>query len=117
MLQSNATLTRVSGAAGAESFEGPAAAGPEKWAGSAPAYLRERRDRQRTAEGENRTIDRLLLVERRNPDLDWRSGDVVDFTKDGAAQTATVRLVERPTVDDPDIPGELQTTRLTLETA
>lgn len=114
--QRNATLTRVAAASAAESYDGPAVAGPEKWAGQADAYLRERRDRDVTTGGGARTIDRLLIVEATLP-IDFRSGDTVTFTPTGASeQTADVRLVERHTIDDPEIDPDLQTTRLTLET-
>lgn len=115
--QTNATVTRVAGSSAGESFDGPAAAGPEKWAGDAGAYLRERRDRSTGPGGQARTLDRLLIVETADPVVDWRSGDTVEFTYRGEAQSATVRLVDRHDIDDPDIPPELQTTRLTLETA
>jgi hypothetical protein len=117
VIQTNATLTRVTGAGAGESFDGPAAAGPEKWAGEVGVYVRERRDRARALAGEARIIDRLVLVDRDDPAIDWRSGDVVTYTKDGVVQGGAVKAVQRPTVDDPDIPADLQTTRLTLEPA
>lgn len=117
MLQSNATLTKVSGASGGESFDGPAAPGAQKWAGSAPAYMRESRDRQLGAAGSDRVLVRSLIVQNDNPPIAWRSGDVAEITFAGAALVATVKLVERRAVDDPDIPAEVQTTRLTLEAA
>lgn len=117
MLQSNATLTKVSGASGGESFDGPAAAGPEKWAGSAPAYLRESRDRQLSAAGGDRVLVRSLIVQNDNPSIAWRSGDIAEITFAGDQLVVTVKLVERRAVTDPDIPPEVQTTRLTLEAA
>lgn len=117
MIQTNATLTSVVGAGAGETFDGPPAAGAQKWAGEAGVYVRERRDRVTTAGGADRIIDRLMLVDRDDPEIDWRSGDVVAFTKDGVAQTGRVQLVQRPEVSDPDIPADVQTTRLTLEPA
>ena len=118
LLQSNATIKRVTGAAAGEAYDGPAGAGPEKWAGDASAYLRERRDRAETAGGAARTVDRVLIVENALG-VDWRSGDVVTIRRTGAAadETIAVRLVERRAIVDDDVDAELQTTRLTLETA
>lgn len=113
--QTNARLTNVDASSTGEGFEGPEARGPNKWAGLASAYLRERRDRVRAGEGEDRVLDRLLIVENGEPELDWQSGDFVDFEHAGVALTGRVKLVERRDVDDPDIPPEFQTTRLTLE--
>lgn len=113
--QTNAELTNVDAAGSDDGFEGPAARGANKWAGLASAYLRERRDRVRSGEGEDRVLDRVLIVENSAPAVDWSSGDFVDFVHGGDAQTGVVKLVERRDVDDPDIPPEFQTTRLTLE--
>lgn len=115
LTQTNATVTNVDGASTGDGFEGPEGRGPNKWAGIVSAYLRERRDRVRSGEGEDRVLDRLLIVENESPPVDWASGDFVDFEHGGRALTGRVKLVERRDVDDPDIPPELQTTRLTLE--
>lgn len=119
--QTNATVLRVAGSSTGENFDGPAAAGADKWVapdGELPnAYLRERRDRLTTPGGQQRSLDRLLIVETGTPAVDWRSGDIVTFSYRGEQQVATVRLVDRHDVDDPDIPADLQTSRLTLETA
>lgn len=122
LLQRNATLLRVQGAGAGERYDASEGAGPDKWGpfdvdAGADAYVKERRDRTSTAGGEARTIDRKLIVEAALP-VEWRSGDTVTFrrTKSAADETAKVRLVERPEIDDPDIDPELQTTRLTLET-
>lgn len=119
--QDNAELRGVAGASSGETYDGPGAAGAGKWAPGADAvrvYLRETRNRQETQGGQARTIDRVLIVENA-VDVDWRSGDVVTFRRDGAGadEIATIRLVERRQVSDPDIDPDLQTTRLTLETA
>lgn len=114
--QTNAELTNVDGGSSTDDgFEGPAGRGANKWNGSASAYLRERRDRRQTAEGDDRVLDRVLIVENSEPAVDWQSGDFVDFVHGGDAQTGVVKLVERRDVSDPDIPPEFQTTRLTLE--
>lgn len=116
MLQRNATLTRVQSAGAGEAYDGPEAAGPDKWVGESDAYLRETRDRQELRAGGARVIDRVLLVP---GDLvvDWRSGDVVTFTKDGVDVSAPVKAVQKPTIDDPDVDVDVQTARLTLEPA
>lgn len=115
--QTNATVSRVAGSSAGEAFDGPAGPGPEKWAGAADAYLRERRDRTTGPGGQARTLDRLLILANDDPAIVWASGDTVEFTYRGEAQSAVVRLVDRHDVDDSDIPPEFQTTRLTLETA
>lgn len=115
--QTNALLSRVEGPGVGEAFDGPPAAGVEKWAGGEAVYLRERRDRQRTAEAGAIVIDRLLLVDQ-DVAIDWAVGDVVTFTRTGGdVETGTVQNIERPTIDDPDIAGELRTARLTLDPA
>jgi hypothetical protein len=116
MLQRNATLTHVEAAGAGEAYDGPEAAGAEKWTGATDAYLRERRDRQELRGGGARIIDRVLLVAA-DLGVDWRSGDVVTFTKNGVEQRGTVKAVQMPTVDDPDIDRDVQTARLTLEPA
>lgn len=113
--QTNAELSNVDGASTGDGFEGPEGRGANKWNGSASAYLRERRDRVRSSGGEDRVLDRLLIVETGDPAIDWASGDFVDFDHAGQALTGRVKLVERRDIDDPDIPPEFQTTRLTLE--
>jgi hypothetical protein len=112
LLQRNATLTRVQGASGGESYDGPTE-GPEKWAGAADAYLRERRDYQASSAGAERRMLRQLVVET-GLGIDWRSGDRITFTGPAGEEAGTVELVEARSVDDPDIPPEVQTTRLTL---
>jgi hypothetical protein len=119
--QTNATVTLVQAPSAGESFDGPPGPGAEKWrapAGQAPnAYLRVRRDRRQTTAGATTPVDRLLLVESNDPPVEWRSGDVVTLTHAGEQITAPVRAVDRRAIDDPDIPPELQTTRLELEPA
>ena len=114
--QVNATLTKVAGATGGESYDGPPAAGPQKWAGEEDVYLRERRQRIVNAQGGvDIVLDRVLMVDR-DVDPGWAVGDVVTFTRrDGGVETGVVELVERPDISDPDIPAELITTRLTLQ--
>lgn len=112
--QTNVRLTKVDGSSTGEGFEGPEARGAQKWAGSVGAYLRERRERRRSGEGEDRVMDRLLIVENANPPIDWATGDWVDFERAGTPLTGRVELVDRREIDDADIPAELETTRLTL---
>lgn len=114
--QVNAELTRVTGSTAGESFDGPGPLGPVKWDGSEGVYFRTRRDRQREQAGGDVILDRLLIVDATVP-IDWRIGDGVEFTKDGQGDTGTVRQVQRATIDDPDIPPELQTVRITLDPA
>lgn len=111
--QRNATLTAVNSATGGEAFDGPPAAGAAKWAGQAGCYYRERRDRRRTAEGEDRIVSHELIVETQNPPIAWKSGDRVAFAFGAESLTGTVRLVERRRL--PQVPGPIETTRLTLE--
>lgn len=119
MLDRNATLQLVTGAGAGESYDGPAAAGAQKFAGEAEAYLRERRDRsEEAAAGGTRRVERILIVPL-DLAVDWRSGDVVTFERHATGETITaaVQLVERAETDDPEIPADVQTVRLTLETA
>ncbi|MEJ7783178.1 MAG: hypothetical protein WKF96_00145 [Solirubrobacteraceae bacterium] len=116
--QRNATLTAARGSSVGDSYDGPGV-GPEKWAGVADAYLTEKRDRAAGAAGNTVTIDRILIVEAALG-VDWRTGDQVSFapTADGGVATiATVRGVQIGRTDDPEIPSEMRTVRLTLEPA
>jgi hypothetical protein len=116
-LQINAHLLAVHAAGDAgEAYDGPAAAGAQKWAGQADAYLREHRQRGADAAGGNVTLDRLLLVDHGNPAIEFTVGDVVTFQRlgIGTQETAVVDIVQRPNIEDPDIPGDLITVRLTL---
>lgn len=113
--QTNATLLKAEAAGAGESYEGPAGAGAEKWSGKADAYLRERRDRLRQARGEVRAMIRELIVDTNEPAIDWRSGDIVTFRREGddADTTVAIRTVERRALAG----AAHQTTRLTLEDA
>lgn len=119
--QTNATLLEVRGAGGAgansDGYDGPAAAvaGPVKFAGEIRIYYREKRDRERSAEGEERVITREVYVDRGRPPIDWLSGDVVTLRKDSGGDPieAAVRLAETRDLDA--VPASLQTRRLTLE--
>lgn len=112
-LQTNARLTRVQAAGAGESYDGPEPTGPDKYADAtgAGAYLRERRDRRQP----NVVKDRLLIVDHDTPAIEWKVGDTVTFARRGTVETGKVKLVETPDIDDPDIPAELRTVRLTLE--
>lgn len=116
--QTNATLTAVRPTRSGESFDGPAAAGPASWEGVEPVYLRERRDRRREAVAGDVVLDRVLIVDA-DVQIDWRVGHVVTFERHDqpGPEDGTVKLVERRTINDPDIPPELQTVRLTLDPA
>lgn len=118
MIQTNATLRRAQEAGGGEAYDGPAAAGADKWAGVSDAYLRERRERTEAGALGARVIDRVLLVEH-SLAVDWRSGDVVTWRRTGSDvdETAIVQLVEKPEIDDPEIDDDVRTVRLTLEAA
>jgi hypothetical protein len=114
MLQTNSLLSVVYGAGDVESWDGPGL-GPEKWAGSVECYLREGRKWIQTVEGSDVVLDRVLLVEVEDPAVDWRIGDTVAYTKTGGIlELGKVAIVQRPTIDDPDIPSDVITTRLTL---
>lgn len=113
--QANATVLAVAASSSGEAFDGPLGPGAEKWAGTADAYLRVRRDRTNSPAGGDRVVDRRLVVASSDPPVDWASGDWVTFTFDGDQETVRVELVEPYKIGDPDIPPEVQTTRLTLE--
>jgi hypothetical protein len=111
--QANATLTRVSRPP-AEKFDGPAD-GPEKWTGTARVYFSERRTRRSTPAGEDRIVVPELIVATGDPAVEWKSGDVVEFTFAGAERKGTVETVETRELDG--IPRELVTSRIVLEAA
>lgn len=119
MLQRNARLIAVHAAGDGESYDGPAAAGAEKWTGQADAYVMEKRRWQQGAEGSDVLLDRLLLVDVGAPDVEYTVGDVVTFERLGVPgeETATVAIVQRPMIDDPEIPADLITVRLSLRAA
>jgi hypothetical protein len=117
--QVNATLTVVNAAGTGETYDGPSAAGAQKWAGAADVYLRERRARPQSAGGGDVRLETAILVDRDTPAIDWLVGDVVTFTRRGAvaAETRKVATVVRPDIADPDIPPDLVTVTLTLDAA
>lgn len=119
MLQVNARLIRVQAAGDGESYEGPAAAGAQKWAGQEDAYLSEKRRWATSGEGSAVVLDRLLLVDVGAPDVEYTVGDVVTFERLGVPgeESATVDAVQRPAITDPEIPADLITVRLTLRPA
>lgn len=112
--QSNATITAIRAPTSGEAFDGPQGPGDVKWQGSAPAYLREARDRERTAGGEDRVLRREVIVARGTPPVQAISGDWITVLDDeGAELQARVKTAERRRLAG--IPDGLQTTRLTLE--
>jgi hypothetical protein len=120
MLQTNASLLKVTGPPEGEASEGPAI-GPTLWeadtpADVAPAYLSERRVR---VPNEGVVLDRLLLVDAGIPDVAWTVGLIVTFERLGVGgpEDATVDIVQQPRIDDPEIPADIVTVRLTLRRA
>lgn len=121
--QVNITVTKVQAASSGEAYDGPPGPGAELWpAGAAAptrpnAYLRERRDRRQVAAGGDVIADRVIIADIGAPPIDWLVGQFVTFTRTGSlvGETGKVKLVERPTIDDPDIPADLKTVRLTME--
>lgn len=121
--QVNATLTRVTGATaatgGRDDWDAPgvepAGAGPQKWAGAAPAYYSE--SVQRTAGGGDVNVasTRTLFVDSavaRAAGID--TDDVLTFTgPDGVVRTARAATVAVRELAG--IPADLQTARLDLE--
>ena len=89
-LQTNATLTRVAGRGftaepGAERDSEP---GPEKFGGSSRVYYREKEERTTTSAGRDVITRRTLIVDARDPAIEWETGDVAEFTVDGDAETS-----------------------------
>lgn len=120
--QINATLSRVQAPGVGEAVDGPPAPGPEKWAGSAAVYVREQRKRRRDATHRptgDVYLERTIIADTGDPAVDWRVGDVVTFAypTGSTPQTGVVDLVNRPSIDDPGIPADLKTTRITLQAA
>lgn len=112
--QVNARLTRVQATNAGESFDGGETAGTDKWAGDVGAYYYERRDRQRSAEGEERVNRGILIVDHGAPPIDWASGDWATYTHDDAPPTTRkVKLVETDVLED--MPADLQSVTLEFE--
>jgi hypothetical protein len=115
--QTNATLSRVQAAGTSETFDGPPAAGPDKWVApdqTANAYVKTRRRRVTTAAGSDVVLETTLIVDS-SMAVDWRAGDVVTYARTGGtAETRTVETVEVSAIDDPAFTPDLVTTRLGL---
>lgn len=90
--------------------------GTQAFAGAAPAYYLERRERQSNRQTEDLLVRRTLLLERDVPPVDWQTEMELEFTVDGepGTQAGTVKNVERRRYSPA---GPVQTTRLTLEDA
>lgn len=116
-LQTNATLISVA-AGGATEEPGsrrPAGAGAAKFAGAARVYYREKQERRRGAEGRDVVVRRTVIVDSRDPAVDWDEGDVVALELDGgSAETGSVQDLERALLDELAGSG-VETTRLELE--
>lgn len=122
--QSNAVITRVTGAtaatggrddwdepAGAE----PAGAGPLKWQGEARAYYRERTYRLAAAGADDVLLSRQLVLETaRLRELGLDTDDVLTVTLD-SGPTFTGRAAVIEVRELAGIPAALQTSRLELE--
>lgn len=117
--QTNATLSRVQAPGTGETFDGPPAAGPDKWVAAvgqaANAYVKTRRRRVTTAAGSDVVLETTLIVDSGSPAIDWRAGDIVTYARTGAAaESRTVETVEASAIDDAAFDSDLVTTRLGL---
>jgi hypothetical protein len=117
-LQSNATLTAVSSAGRREdpgSDTPDAAAGTPKFAGSVRVYYREKRERFSGPEGINNLVRRTVIVDTREPAIEWHEGDVVTFTRDRGGEVVA-RVQEAVAAELGPLAGTgVETTRVELE--
>lgn len=108
----NARLTLVRAGGQAEDYDRAAAAGADKWKGTAGVYLSERRERIEAAGTSSVIVTRSVVAPGALP-VDWQEGDVLTLTPDGESpQKPQVRAVEHHRH-----PGAPSTVRLTLEDA
>lgn len=90
----------------------PEGAGADAWAGDAPAYYMERRERVLGAETRSLITRRSLIVSSRKPEVEFREEDTVRFTFRGEELSGVVEAVEERQI--PGVPGS---TRLTFVSA
>jgi hypothetical protein len=113
--QINATLTAIRGAgAAADWLDSAAVDGASKWAGRAPAYYTEKRERVTSGTDSDVVLRRILIVDHEAALL-IDNDDVLTFSYNGEAQVARAKLIERR--DLPEIEPDLRTTRIELDDA
>jgi hypothetical protein len=116
-LQSNATLTKVTrgGHLAEPGASVPATPGDPIFEGSARVYYQEKRDRQTTAQGRDVIVRRILKVDTRDPAIEFRAGDQVEFETDRKGpQTGEVQNVTE--ADLAELAGSgVETTHVELE--
>lgn len=93
-----------------------AGAGAAAFEGSTRIYYREKRERVTSGQGRDVIVRRTLIVDTRDPAIDWLEGDVVEFLTDGdaAAQTGKVQEVVEAR-HAPHAGTGTETTRVELE--
>lgn len=113
--QVNAVITAVNGAGTADDWDRPGSAGSPKWTGEAPAYYREKIDRERVEGAVNVFLRRELIVDTDVYDeLELDTDDVITFARDGgSSSTSSAVSIRRADLDG--IPAELRTTLIRLE--
>lgn len=92
----------------------PDSTGDETWAGSEPGYYREKRERVFDGQTSSYEVVRSLIVATSFAANIGR-GMVVALDWGGTDVTGQVSAIERFRIDDPSVPDELQTTRVTFE--
>lgn len=116
-LQTNATLTKVTRGGFSEE---PGASkdsteGDPVFEGSVRVYYQEKRDRITTGQGRDVAIRRILKVDTRDPDVEFRAGDSVEFESDRkGAQAGTVQNVTEAELGEVAGTG-VETTHVELE--
>lgn len=90
---SNATLARVQAGGGAEDYDAASAAGTEKWAGEARAFVNDEATSDDRDSGSSVVLERTMAVDDAL-DVDWQRGDIVTYTYRGATQTGDIRDVK-----------------------
>jgi hypothetical protein len=83
-VQTNATLTKVTRGGFSEEpgASKAAVAGAPVFEGSARVYYQEKRERRSTPQGLDVTVRRILKVDTRDPAIEFRAGDTVEFEAD-----------------------------------
>lgn len=116
-VQTNATLTKVTRGGSREEpgASKPAGEGDPVFEGSARVYYQEKRERQTTGQGVDVFVRRILKVDTRDPDVEIRAGDQVEFESDRkGAQTGEVQNVTEAELGDVAGTG-VETTHVELE--
>jgi hypothetical protein len=116
--QTNATLVLAtrggrSEEPGASIEPGP---GQDLFVGAARCYYQEKRERVPTNTGLDVFVRRLLIVDTRDPFVDWLAGDILSFTRDRAPAQVLVATIETVTATElAEMAGTgVETTRLEL---